>query len=85
MTINEYQDEVFELNINAARLAAVAQLLNEHYFERKFEAGDLTSQAWWIANHDNIQNVVGVVATAASTIKKRLEELTQVEVERHDG
>lgn len=81
MTITEYQDQVLDVSINADHLAAVVRLLNEHYFEQAFDAGDLAAENWWIANHDNIQDVVGMVTTVAATVKERLKNLIQVHVE----
>lgn len=81
MDVIDYQDAVLDVSIAADQLAAVTLLLDEYYFGQQFDAEDPASKRWWIANYDNIRNVVGLMAGTAASVKKRLEELTQVHVE----
>lgn len=81
MDVIAYQYEVLDVSVAADRLAAVTLLLDEYYFSQQFDAEDLASKSWWIASHDNIRNVVGLVAATAASVKDRLDELALVDVE----
>lgn len=81
MNVIDYQDAVLDVSLAADQLDAVTRLLDEYYFSQQFDAGDPVSKRWWISSYNNIQNVVGLMANTAASVKKRLEELTQVHLE----